>query len=146
MDAVKDPVFDDLNINMFTIDVVVFLLRGSYKGQAVSDVQMGAFLNQPVIHYISDIFKNGGKSKTNIIKETIEVLQNEYKKQNDTKIDLAFGNEDVLSIEQLEKHLSGNIDFRDLLTDPNIDIKTQLQVLLKYAQIFQYFFYIKFFY
>ena len=127
----KRPCFDDLNINMFTIDVVVFLLRGSYKGQAVSDVPNGSIFKSTCYTLYSDIFKNGGKSKTNIIK-TIEVLPKEYKKQNDTKTDLAFGNEDVLKYDTTGKTLKWKHWFWGFkLTDPKYRYKNSVTSIIK---------------
>lgn len=138
VDAVKDPVLDGLNINMFTIDVTMLLLRGSIDGRSMSDLQLGVFLNQPVIQLISNTFQNNSSSKTRIIKGLLSELSRLYPEEYKT-INESFSKEDYLTGAELEEALK--IDYRNLFDKTKVSkdqFKTQIKVLLKYAQLFDY--------
>lgn len=70
VDAVKDPVLSDLNLNGFTADLAMFLARQGHTHGTI-----GLFLSQPVVMEMTNTYEllnDSGVSKRDAIKKTIE--------------------------------------------------------------------------
>lgn len=131
VDAVKQPILDIININMFTADVTSVLLRSvSEKGYGATDLQIGVFLNQPVIKTLSEEFENINQAVKKISK--IKFINDVLKPYTRNKEDIAKINtlkNSALNFENLEKEfLDKDIDLLNLS-------ETQLHVLIKFVQL-----------
>ena len=131
VDAVKQPILDLININMFTADVTSVLLRSvSEKGYGATDLQIGVFLNQPVIKTLSEEFENINQAVKKISK--IKFINDTLKPYTRNKEDIAKINtlkNSALDFEKLEKEfLDKDIDLLNLS-------ETQLHVLIKFVQL-----------
>lgn len=131
VDAVKQPILDLININMFTADVTSVLLRSvSEKGYGATDLQIGVFLNQPVIKTLSEEFENINQAVKKISK--IKFINDVLKPYTRNKEGIAKINtlkNSALDFEKLEKEfLDKDIDLLNLS-------ETQLHVLIKFVQL-----------
>lgn len=131
VDAVKQPILDIININMFTADVTSVLLRSvSEKGYGATDLQIGVFLNQPVIKTLSEEFENINQAVKKISK--IKFINDVLKPYTRNKEGIAKINtlkNSALDFEKLEKEfLDKDIDLLNLS-------ETQLHVLIKFVQL-----------
>ena len=91
VDAVKDPVLSDVNMNTFTFDVAGFLNRCGYDHNTVS-----LFLQQPIIRKLTTEYFNRSKDgdrKEDIINEVIK----EYSKSEDPSITERYKNQKFMN-------------------------------------------------
>lgn len=75
VDAVKDPVFGDLNFNEFTMNNIMLLARLGHDHNTI-----GALMTQPIIKEMTDLYEKisrQGKSKT----DAIDMILNKYEKE-----------------------------------------------------------------
>ena len=97
VDAVKDPVFSYLNINLTTANLVATLVRLGYDFEDIS-----LLMNQPIIKEICKIVNNGDNT---YLDTALNEVKNEFRKR-----DIGYNESDVkITSEDLLNGLGGNI-------------------------------------
>ena len=112
VDAVKDPVLNYLNLNVYTADAAMLLVRLGYTTEEV-----GMLLNQPSIIEVVNIYNrnvNNGLSKTDAVYKIKQMYENLLKPYSTTKF---IARNNPLKINQLANNivLSSNIKYKNLM-------------------------------
>lgn len=134
LDTAKDPVSADSNINTFTVNVAMTLLRLGYDIETVC-----YFLSQPILVKLAEhYFKNktnGFYNGDTAIKEVATEIGLDKKVLEDPK-EAGIQNKSVLTLENFIDHVADNNFMEDTTEEGKRNMEFQKQILVAFNSLF----------